>query len=211
MGSLVIFDCDGVLVDSERLAVRTEVSILADLGWPLTEAEVIRRFVGRSAAHMQSVVEEHLGHRIDWDDQFERRYRTVFERELQPVPGIVAVLDALTEPTCVASSGTHEKLRFTLGLTGLYDRFAGRIFSASDVTHSKPAPDLFLYAASTLAVDPSRCAVVEDSVAGVEAAVAAKMTVFGFSGGVTSAEQLENAGATTFLDMSELPALLAER
>ena len=93
---LVIFDCDGVLVDSERLAVRVETQILSELGWPLTESEIVRRFVGRSASYMQHDIEQHLGHAIDWDAVFEERYATIFERELTPVPGIIGALDRVT-------------------------------------------------------------------------------------------------------------------
>src|ERR1700734_3992229 len=125
---LVIFDCDGVLVDSERLAVRTEAGVLSDLGWPLTEAEIVERFVGRSAAYMHQEIERHLGRSVDWDAEFEPRYQAVFERELVPVPGIVEALDQITIPTCVASSGSHDKIRFTLGVTDLLGRFEGRIF-----------------------------------------------------------------------------------
>jgi HAD superfamily hydrolase (TIGR01509 family) len=205
---LVIFDCDGVLVDSERLAVRTESEILASLGWPLTEAEIVERFVGRSAAHMQQEMERHLGRSIDWDAEFEPRYREVYERELVPVPGIVEALDEITTLVCVASSGSHDKMRFTLGKTGLFDRFDGRIFSVDQVEHGKPAPDIFLFAAAQLSVRPDRCAVVEDSVAGVTAALSAEMTAFAFAGGVTGREALSMKGAVVFEDMRELPAVL---
>ena len=99
---LVIFDCDGVLVDSERLAVRTEAQILAGLGWPLAERDIVERFVGRSAAYMQQEIERHLGRSIDWDGEFESRYHQVFERELVAVPGVVEALDGIATPTCVA-------------------------------------------------------------------------------------------------------------
>ncbi len=205
---LVIFDCDGVLVDSERLAVRTEAKILAGLGWPLTEREIVDRFVGRSAAHMQREIERHLGRSIDWDGEFESRYHEVFERELVAVPGVIEALDRITTPTCVASSGSHDKMRFTLGLTGLFDRFEGRIFSVDEVANGKPAPDVFLYAAERLGVPPDRCAVVEDSVSGVRAGLAAGMTVFAFAGGVTGPEDLAFDGAVLFDDMRDLPAAL---
>jgi len=205
---LIIFDCDGVLVDSERLAVRTEAEILASLGWPLTEAEIVERFVGRSAAHMQQEIERQLGRSIDWDAEFEPRYREVFERELVPVPGIVEALDEITTPVCVASSGSHDKMRFTLGKTGLFDRFDGRIFSVDQVAHGKPAPDIFLFAAAQIGAPPDRCAVVEDSVSGVTAALSAAMTAFAFAGGVTSSEALSIEGAVVFEDMRELPAVL---
>ena len=205
---LVIFDCDGVLVDSERLAVRTEAEILASLGWPLTEAEIVERFVGRSAAHMQLEIERQLGRSIDWDAEFEPRYREVFERELVPVPGIVEALGEITTPVCVASSGSHDKMRFTLGKTGLFDRFDGQIFSVDQVEHGKPAPDVFLFAAAEMGVPPDRCAVVEDSVSGVRGALAAEMSAFAFAGGVTSGGALSIGGAVVFDDMVELPALL---
>lgn len=208
---LVIFDCDGVLVDSERLAVRTEVQILSGLGWPLTEADIVERFVGRSAAYMRQEIERHLGRSIDWEAEFESRYRDVFERELVAVPGIVEALDAISLPVCVASSGSHDKMRFTLGKTGLFDRFEGRIFSVDQVAHGKPAPDIYLFAAAQMGFRPDRCAVVEDSVSGVTAGLSAGMAVFAFAGGVTGAEALSMDGAVVFDDMSELPAMVRAR
>lgn len=208
---LVIFDCDGVLVDSERLAVRTEAQILAELGWPLPETEIISRFVGRTPAHMHREVETHLGRPVDWDEVFEARYREVFDNELRAVPGIVSALSSLDTLTCVASSGNHAGIRYKLAKTGLLSRFEGRIFSAEDVPRGKPAPDVFLHAARALGVDPRECAVVEDSVSGVVAGVSAEMTVFGFSGSVTNAEDLSVAGAIPFAEMSELPGLLLAR
>jgi HAD superfamily hydrolase (TIGR01509 family) len=205
---LVIFDCDGVLVDSERLVVRTEAEILGSLGWQLTEAEVIERFVGRSAEYMHAQIEEQLGRSVDWEEEFESRYREVFERELRPVDGIVEALGSLETSSCVAASGTHAKIRFSLGLTGLLEHFEGRIFSAQDVTNGKPAPDLFLFAAEQMGVRPDACAVVEDSPAGVEAALAAEMDVFAFAGGVVPAERLHADGVLVFDDMRLLPRLL---
>jgi HAD superfamily hydrolase (TIGR01509 family) len=206
---LVIFDCDGVLIDSERLAVRTESQILTELGWPLSEADVIERFVGRSAVYMQSVIEEKIGRRVDWQAEFELRVRDVYERELVPVDGVIAVLDEITVPTCVASSSSHQMLNFMFGLTGLAERFTGCIFSADDVAHGKPDPAVFLFAAESMGMRPDRCAVIEDSVSGVEAALAAGMSVFAFSGGVTSARQLERDGVVLFDAMHLLRELLA--
>ena len=209
---LVIFDCDGVLIDSERIAVRIDAMVLARLGWHLSEEEVVERFLGRSEEAMVAEIEEHLGRELDddWETEFHGLYREAFEAELRPVDGVVEALDAITTPTCVASSGSHEKMRYTLGLTGLYDRFAGRIFSASEVANGKPAPDLFLHAARRLGAEPSACAVVEDSRYGVEAARAAGMRALGYAGGLTPAERLEAAGAVVFDDMGELPRLLRE-
>jgi HAD superfamily hydrolase (TIGR01509 family) len=205
---LVIFDCDGVLIDSERLAIRTESQILTELGWPLTEADVIELFVGRSSVFMQTVIEERIGRPVDWHDEFERRVRDVCERELVPVEGVIAALDAIELPSCVASSSSHAMLNFKLGLTGLAERFSGRIFSADDVEHAKPDPAVFLLAASSLGARPDRCAVIEDSVTGVEAGVAAGMTVFAFSGSVTSPERLQRDGVVVFDSMHRLPGLL---
>ena len=209
--SLVIFDCDGVLVDTERIAVRIDVIVLAELGWPMTEAEVVERFMGRSDEEMTADIEAHLGRRLpaSWEEPFRHLYRQAFEAELEPVAGVVAALDAIPIPTCVASSGTHEKIRFTLGLTGLYERFAGRIFSVSDVARGKPAPDLFLHAAARMGVPPAQCAVVEDSRYGVEAARAAGMRAFGYAGGLAPKGALAGPQTIVFEDMRELPGLLA--
>ena len=208
---LVIFDCDGVLIDSERIAVRTDVQVLAKLGWVLTEAECIERFVGLSDRSIKAAIEAQLGRCLpdDWDHEFQSLYRDAFAAELTPVAGVVEALDQITLPSCVASSSSHEKLRFTLGLTGLYERFAGRIFSAYEVARGKPAPDLFLYAASRMGVEPAACAVVEDSRYGVAAARAAGMRAFGFAGGLTPRAWLEAPGTVVFTDMRELPGLLA--
>jgi HAD superfamily hydrolase (TIGR01509 family) len=209
---LVIFDCDGVLVDSERIAVRVEAELLAELGWPLSQAEIVERFMGRTTEYMDEAIEARLGSRLpgDWRDQFQRRYREAFAAELVPVDGVLDALDQIAVPTCVASSGSHDKLRFTLGHTGLYERFEGRIFSGYEVANGKPAPDLFLHAAARMGAGPARCAVVEDSLYGVLAARAAGMRVFGYAGGLTPADRLEGEATVVFEDMRELPRLLAE-
>jgi HAD superfamily hydrolase (TIGR01509 family) len=208
---LVVFDCDGVLVDSERIAVRVEAELLGELGWPLTQAEIVERFMGRSDQFMDEAIEAQLGDRLpaDWRDQLQRRYRAAYAADLAPVDGVLEALDRLSTPACVASSGSHDKLRFTLGQTGLYGRFEGRIFSGYEVANAKPAPDLFLYAAERMGVDPAACAVVEDSRYGVLAARAAGMRAFGYAGGLTPAQLLEGEGPTVFHDMRRLPGLLA--
>lgn len=207
---LVILDCDGVLVDSEILAVEVDQRILADFGWHLTIEEIVERFLGKSSATFAAQLEEHLGHALpqNWDAKYTSWFYDVFESSLQPVDGIEAALDAMTVQTCVASSSTHEKLRKTLGLTKLFPRFEGRIFSATDVQHGKPAPDLFLHAAAHMGVAPERCVVVEDSKYGARAARAAGMHAFGYAGGLTPAEWLSAEGATVFSSMGELPELL---
>jgi HAD superfamily hydrolase (TIGR01509 family) len=210
---LVIFDCDGVLVDSERIAIRVEAGILGRLGMPLSETEIVERFVGRSPSVMRAAVEEHLGRPLpaDWDTEFRALYEEAYAAGLRPVDGITDALDEIALPTCVASSSEPGPLRHKLELTGLYDRFAGRIFSASAVRAGKPAPDVFLHAAARMGVRPEACAVVEDSRAGVMAARAAGMDVFAYAGSVTPSAWLEGDRTTVFDDMRRLPALLAER
>jgi HAD superfamily hydrolase (TIGR01509 family) len=208
---LVIFDCDGVLVDSERIALRLNVEIGPELGWAITEEEALQHFLGRSNASIRAVISERLGPEAaaQWDARFIDRHRVVVETDLRPVAGIHEALRQITLPTCVASSGSHEKMRHTLGLTGLYDHFAGRIFSATEVENGKPAPDLFLHAAASMGADPSRCVVVEDSRYGVEAARAAGMRALGYCGGLTPRAWLEGPDTRVFDDMRALPELIA--
>ena len=208
---LVIFDCDGVLVDSEPIAVRIDQQVLSDFGIALTEAEVIERFLGRSPSVMAEAIEAHLGRRLvpGRTDRYERLYAEAYERELVAVQGVQDALDRLPHPACVASSSEPASLRRKLELTGLYERFAGRIFSASEVQNGKPAPDLFLYAASRLRAEPSRCVVIEDSTYGVQAGRAAGMDVLAYvGGGLTPVDRLSGPRTTLFDDMRELPGLL---
>lgn len=208
----MIFDCDGVLVDSERLSVRIESQLLGEMGWPITEAEVLDRFVGRSDAHMVSVIEEQLGRPApEFLPTYRERLFAAIDRELEPVPGVVDALDRIERrglATCVASSGTHDKMSRTLGRTGLLERFDGRIFSATQVERGKPAPDLFVLAARSMGVEPARCVVVEDSRAGVAAARAAGMRSVGYAGGLTPRGWLEGPDTVVIDDMSELAALV---
>jgi HAD superfamily hydrolase (TIGR01509 family) len=209
---LVIFDCDGVLVDSEKLAVKVDARVLAELGWPLTEAEIVERFVGRSDAYMRDEIGRHLGRVLadGWDDEYRGWYLDAFRTALEAVDGIEDALDAIgaaNVPTCVASSGTHDKMRLTLGRVGLYDRFAGRIYSVTEVEHGKPAPDLFLHAARAMGVEPTACAVVEDSRWGVDAALAAGMRAYAFVGGLTPVAHVAHATAVLD-DLRDLPRLL---
>lgn len=209
---LVIFDCDGVLVDSEPIAVRVYVALGAELGWPLTETEVIENFIGRSVASNF----EHITARVGpsraalWKERFGQLHCAAVDAELTAVDGILDVLDTLTLPSCVASGGRHDTMRHTLGHTGIYPYFEGRIFSATEVAHGKPAPDLFLHAAEQMGVDPSACIVVEDSKFGVQAARAAGMRALGYAGGLTPASWLEGPHTTVFDDMRDLPTLLAQ-
>ncbi|MEU6662429.1 HAD family hydrolase [Streptomyces sp. NPDC046821] len=210
---LVLFDNDGVLVDSEPISNKLLAAYLTELGHPTSYEDSLRDYMGAAMHRIHDLVEERTGQRLpeDFDDVFHGRVFAAFERELEPVPGAVDVLDKLTAdgvPYCVASSGSHERIRVGHRKTGLDKWFdGGRIFSAQDVGRGKPAPDLFLYAAQRMGVAPDRCVVVEDSLLGVQAAVAAGMDVYGFTA-MTPADRL--AGATgIFGDMRELPGLLA--
>ena len=207
---LVIFDCDGVLVDSERLVVDIDVLAVRDLGWQITREEVIELFMGRSEADMRRSIEEHIGRELalDWDAAWQQEYRRVLDEELEAVPGVAAAVRAVESSgraTCVASSGSHAKMERTLARTGLWALFAGRIFSASEVEHGKPAPDLFLHAAQAMRTGSRRCVVVEDSRYGVAAAKAAGMAVIGYVGGITPRHHLSDADRL-ITDMAELPA-----
>jgi HAD superfamily hydrolase (TIGR01509 family) len=187
--------------------VEVESKFLTELGWTIAPEEVAELFLGRTDAYMRQVIAERVPDLpVDWERRLDERYLAAQE-DLRPVEGIAEALEAIPVPTCVASSGTHEKMQRTLGETGLYDRFAGRIFSATEVEHGKPAPDLFLYAADRMGIAPERAAVVEDSPFGIAAAKAAGMTAFAYAGGLVPAERLRDADVV-FDDMRELPPLL---
>ncbi|MET9281612.1 MULTISPECIES: HAD family hydrolase [Streptomyces] len=209
---LVIFDNDGVLVDSEPISNRLLAGYLTELGHPTSYEDSLRDYMGGAMHRVHDLVLERTGRRLpsDFDDVFHGRVFAAFERELEPVPGAVDVLEKLAADGvayCVASSGSHERIRTghcTAGLDRWFDD--ERIFSSQDVGRGKPAPDLFLHAAARMGVAPERCVVVEDSPLGVRAAVAAGMDVYGFTA-MTPAEKLD--GATRFFgDMGELADLL---
>ncbi len=209
---LVIFDNDGVLVDSEPISNTLLAGYLTELGHPTSYEESLRDYMGAAMHRVHDLVRERTGQRLpeDFDEVFHARVFAAFERELEPVDGVVEVLEKLTAdgvPYCVASSGSHERIRVGHRKTGL-DKWFGdeRIFSSQDVGRGKPAPDLFLYAAERMGVPPEKCLVVEDSPLGVQAAVAAGMDVYGFAA-MTPAERLAQADEL-FDDMRELPRLL---
>lgn len=218
---LVIFDCDGVLVDSEPLAMRILLSILERRGTVVSLDEAYSRFLGKSLATVLTVLVDDFGLKLGDADlaDMRRELFAVFRAELQPMPGIAKVLDELRARVdlCVASSSVPERLRVSLGATRLGGRFAGKVFSATEVKNGKPAPDLFLHAARTCGIAPEHCLVIEDSPAGIAAAKAAGMRVFGFSGGSHAGaaglgEKIRAAAPNAiFSHMSELPDLLADR
>ena len=212
MASLVIFDCDGVLVDSEPISCRITAEVLGGFGVPIDGAGVMQRYLGHSQAAIRRLVAEEFGVDIpeSYLSEVRRRIVPAFRADLKPIPGVDRVLEALTVPVCVGSSSQPERIRLSLDLTGLARFFGDHVYSASQVTRSKPAPDLFLFAADRMGQPPKDTIVIEDSAAGVTAAVAAGMTVVGFTGGSHSdgapmAERLRAAGAADVVP--NMPAL----
>ena len=214
MVELVIFDCDGVLVDSEPIANRVLTEALSEAGLSRSVQEVSLATTGHSMKQVVAWAERALGRPLPQDFIPHTQARTfeAFRNELRPVSGAEAALDAVAAGDiayCVASSGDHEKMRLTLGLTGLLDRLEGRLFSTSDVSRGKPAPDVFLLAASELNAAAAGSVVVEDSLPGVVGGLAAGMTVYGFAAGeVQRQKALGGAGALVFDDLHDLPKLL---
>jgi HAD superfamily hydrolase (TIGR01509 family) len=207
---LIIFDCDGVLVDSEVLSCGCLSAVLAGHGIALGLDEALERFVGRSVA----AVREHYGERgrplpDRFPTELKSRVRETFAASLLPIEGVAALLGSLKLPICVASSSDLDRVSFSLAMTGLAEYFDGRIYTAQMVKHGKPAPDLFLHAAAEMGADPRHTLVIEDSVSGVRAGKAADMTVWGFIGGAHYASRdgramLQAAGADrVFARMSE--------
>jgi HAD superfamily hydrolase (TIGR01509 family) len=213
---LIIFDCDGVLVDSEPLAFRVLLEGLAAAGHPMKTAKAYELFLGRSLANLKTVLRRELGVELSAGQLEEMRERLfeVYRRELKPIPGIVETLDRLTIPSCVASSSLPDRIRLSLEVTGLLPRFDPHLFSASMVAKGKPEPDLFLHAAGQMGVAPEACLVIEDSAPGIEAARRAGMTVFAFAGGGHAADPAYRRGLAAlspdamFDDMRDLPAMI---
>jgi HAD superfamily hydrolase (TIGR01509 family) len=212
---LVIFDCDGVLVDSEPLANVSFSRALKAEGLDWSAEETMRRLMGLSLKSCLEICEAEIGARLP-DDFLERMqavtYQSFCDAPLQPIAGVREAIQALQAAgleTCVASSGSPDKMRFTLGLTGLWELFDGRIFSASQVPRGKPFPDLFLHAALAMNVQPFDCIVVEDSVPGVRAARSAGMRALAYAGEpYANRAALAGAGGEAFDDMKKLPALV---
>ena len=209
---LVIFDCDGVVVDSERISHDVFGAFMRSLGAKLSDAEMHERFLGRRLAECLAVVEELTGRGVPPAalERYIAERDRVLREQVVPVDGVREVLEALEIRYCLASSGGHDKMSITLAATNLLPFFEGRIFSANDVARGKPAPDIFLLAAERMGAAPSRTVVVEDSVNGVHAGRAAGMTVLGFAGLTPVAKLVEAGAAATFGHMRELPALLSD-
>ncbi len=213
--TLIIFDCDGTLIDSEMLHAETETDLIRDkLGLHHDTSDHNRRFVGLGRHHLLSELEKEFGRALPdgFDEELTRRKREAFAQRLRPVPHILETLQQLADmPRCVASNELYETLLVSLQVTGLYDLFVPHIFSAQMVARGKPFPDLFLYAAQKMGAEPKDCVVVEDSAPGVQAALAAGMRVIGYLGGAHCypgyAERLQGVEAIID-DMRELPRLI---
>lgn len=221
----MIFDCDGVLVDSEPIANRVLAELLSEAGVPTTTQESMARYTGRSVTAIRAELEAQLGRPLalrdgagDFLDEYRERVRDGFHQGLRPIDGIAEAFDRIVAAgcpanrICVASSSWPPRIELSLQLTGLFPRFAGRIFSAVEVKRGKPEPDLFLHAAERMGAVPSECVVVEDSIYGARAGVAAGMSVLGFCSRVSGADPaaLAGEGARVFRSMEELPGLISE-
>ncbi|KIC10795.1 hypothetical protein RA19_10420 [Leisingera sp. ANG-M1] len=208
---LVIFDCDGVLVDSEPIFLRVLHRFLLSAGASLTHADCCAQFIGKSRGDVEAyLIEQGLAIPADWPDAFYAQAMVELERDCQAIDGVQEVLQALVQsgiPFCAASNGLRDKIEFTLSHTGLLPFFENRFYSAYDVGRSKPAPDVFLFAAELHGIPPARCTVIEDSPSGLEAAQAAGMACYAYSGaGTLPPGRL--FGAQPFGAMWQLPALL---
>ncbi|MEJ8475020.1 HAD family hydrolase [Roseibium algae] len=211
---LVIFDCDGVLVDTETVANRVLAEVMTDLGVPMDGPACQRTFMGRTLESVQQMAEGMCGQKLpaDWPDQIRQKDLEAFAAGIKPIEGICDVIGFLKDrsiPFCVGSSGKYEKMHATLGSAGLLDVFKDVLYSAQDCATGKPAPDIFLLAARGMGADPATCVVIEDSLPGVMAARSAGMAVYGYTADPACDKQaMRNAGAVLFDKMSALPELL---
>jgi HAD superfamily hydrolase (TIGR01509 family) len=209
--SLVIFDCDGVLIDSEPIANRVFRDLLESAGLKMTLQDVMRTFVGSTKAGCIERAGQMLGRPLpdSLGDEWDRELFAALRAEVKPVEGIPELLASMKVPYCVASNGNLDRITLSLEAAGLMPWTKGKIFTAEEVAHPKPAPDLFLHAAKCMGFAAADCAVIEDTPTGVRAAVAAGIAVFGYAGAPhADADALRAAGATTFTAMRDLPALL---
>jgi HAD superfamily hydrolase (TIGR01509 family) len=212
---LIIFDCDGVLIDSEMLSNRLEVEFLKSFGIECDLSDYMARFVGKNTKNVLEGIELLYGIQLSesfWKSVEENTFK-VFQAELKPITGIFEFLASIDKAKCVASSSSLDRLDMTLKVTGLFDRFSPYIFSSEQVNRGKPAPDLFLFAAKQMQVPSDQCIVIEDSPTGVRAGVAAGMTVLGYAGGSHiqpghQAKLLDEGAIKVFAEMSELSTWL---
>ena len=208
---LAIFDCDGVLVDSEDLSAMALLRMASPFGLRLSAADAKSLFHGRKLSACLEDIERQIGRAlpVDFVDKYRTEMSAVFAAELKPIVGVRDAIDAMDIPRCVASSGPRSKIEFSLTITGLLPYFVGRIFSAYEVGSWKPEPGLFLHAAKACGTEPHACTVVEDSLPGVLAGVAAGMRVLAYIP-IGDHSIFVAAGATTFRHMQELPELMKQ-
>jgi HAD superfamily hydrolase (TIGR01509 family) len=206
----VIFDCDGVLVDSEVLGISILLDMTAPYGVKMALNDAVKELSGRRLKEAISMlqIQAEIGFPANLEEMFRERSYEIFQKEVLPVAGIRDLLDALDVPFCVASSGPVEKICLNLTNTGLINYFDQRIFSAYEINSWKPDPGIFLHAASQMGFTPDQCVVIEDSLAGIQAAKAGGFRVFGYAN-QHNAQDLEAAGATVFYHMRELQTLLS--
>lgn len=206
----IVFDCDGVLVDSEVLGMTVGQRVLADLGWQVEVPELIEKFMGSSHEHYVSEVEKKLGRALEpgWDAPYRAWYEKAYAEELREIEGISAAIERISLPMAVASNSRRARIESSLRTVGLYAKFAGSIASAEDVPQGKPAPDVYLKAAEKLGVAPERCLAVEDSRFGVQAALSAGMSVFAHETELTPSGWFEDIEVTVFHSMADLPDLV---
>ncbi len=209
---VIVFDCDGVLVDSEPITAEVMAELITEIGVPTTPEDVMHEYVGDWWPDSMRKIEEKLGDPLppDFTETYRTRQDAALSEGVEPVAGVIEVVDAIEAAglkTCVASNGPHPKMEITMGSAGIRERFEGRIFSSADVERGKPAPDLFLHVAERMGVAPEACVVVEDSALGVRGARAAGMPAYGYTG-TAPASKLAAAGAHTFDSMAELPGVL---
>lgn len=213
----IIFDCDGVLVDSETLSAEAHARALTALGYNISREEAMLRFQGISEHQMYELIEADWGRSLpaDYDNRYKATITDIYRSELQAIAGVHDAVDSIELPKAVASNSSEKMLDMKLHQVGLYDKFAPHIYSVSHVKRGKPAPDLYLFAASRLGIDPRDCLVIEDSLPGLRAAKAAGMRVFAFMGashiGPKPYDKLLDEGALlTFDDMRHLPSLITQ-
>ncbi|MFQ4143321.1 HAD family hydrolase [Chlorogloeopsis sp. ULAP02] len=208
--NLVIFDCDGVLVDSERIVNRIFAEMLTEVGFPITYAEMTQQFTGKSLETCLEMIEQSYNKPLpkNFIERCREREIAALQQELQPVSGITEILEQITLPKCVASNSSHRHIQLVLKLTGLLHQFDGKLYSANDVSRPKPCPDVYLYAAEQMNTNPEHCVVIEDSVPGVQAGCAAGMTVFGYTKHSDRTALAEAGAKIVFNDMRQLSQLL---
>ena len=205
---LIIFDCDGVLVDSERITAEVFSKVLnEECGLSLSLDELLETFMGQSSQKCLTIIEEMIGQKppLGLEARYQNEINNALQESVTAITGIEKALAELSIPYCVASGGTHEKMRTTLGKTNLLEQFEGKLFSTSDVSRGKPSPDVFLHAAKSMqCLDPKRCLVIEDSPLGVEGGIAAGMTVFGFADLIRKQKLIESGAHHIITEMSNL-------